>query len=121
MGAGVGHPGLLSQLSLVHMVSIKRNSSNVHGPFTPAEYKGRVAIDSRTSRRKVVFIEKETSYVDTQEAAKMLGVNKRAVRNLVACRQLESKRDEAGGAAARLLVSVASLEKLRSERWPNTV
>ena len=61
-----------------------------------------------------MFIEKETSYVDAQEAAKMFGVNKRAVRNLVACRRLESKRDE-GGAAARLLVSVASLEKLRSE------
>jgi hypothetical protein len=62
-----------------------------------------------------MFIEKETSYVDAQEAAKMLGVNKRAVRNLVARRQLESKRDE-GPTAARLLVSVASLEKLRSER-----
>ena len=56
-----------------------------------------------------MFIEKETGYVDAQEAAKMLGVNKRAVRNLVARQQLLSKRDE-GGAAARLLVSVASLE-----------
>jgi len=27
-----------------------------------------------------MFIEKETSYVDAQEAARMLGVNKRAVR-----------------------------------------
>ena len=63
-----------------------------------------------------MFIEKETSYVDAQEAAKMLGVNKRAVRNLVARRRLESKRDGEGGAAARLLVSVASLEKLRLER-----
>jgi plasmid maintenance system antidote protein VapI len=62
-----------------------------------------------------MFIEKETSYVDAQEAARLLGVNKRAVRNLVARQQLLSKRDE-GGAAARLLVSVASLEKLRSER-----
>jgi hypothetical protein len=61
-----------------------------------------------------MVVEKETSYVDAQEAARMLGVNKRAVRNLVARRQLESKRH--GGAAARLLVSVASLEKLRSER-----
>ena len=59
--------------------------------------------------------EKGTSYVDAQEAARMLGVNKRAVRTLVARRQLESKRD-GGGAAAQLLVSVASLEKLRSER-----
>jgi len=61
-----------------------------------------------------MVLEKETSYVDAQEAARMLGVNKRAVRNLVARRQLESKRD--GGAAARLLVSVASVERLRSER-----
>jgi hypothetical protein len=37
------------------------------------------------------------------------------VRNLVARQQLLAKRDE-GGAAGRLLVSVASLEKLRSER-----
>jgi plasmid maintenance system antidote protein VapI len=48
--------------------------------------------------------EKEASYVDAQEAARMLGVNKRAVRNLVAQKQLLSKRD--GGAAARLLISV---------------
>ena len=62
-----------------------------------------------------MVLEKETSYVDAQEAVRMLGVNKRAVRNLVARRQLESKKD-GGGAAAQLLVSVASLEKLRSER-----
>jgi hypothetical protein len=62
-----------------------------------------------------MVLEKETSYVDAQEAARMLGVNKRAVRNLVARQQLLSKRDE-GGAVGRLLVSVASLEKLRSER-----
>jgi hypothetical protein len=62
-----------------------------------------------------MVLEKEASYVDAQEAARMLGVNKRAVRNLVAQRRLESKR-EGGGAAARLLVSVTSLEKLRSER-----
>ena len=61
-----------------------------------------------------MVVEKETSYVDAQEAARMLGVNKRAVRNLVARRQLETKRDE-GGVAARLLVSVASVERLRSE------
>ena len=62
-----------------------------------------------------MVLQKETSYVDAQEAARMLRVNKRAVRNLVARRQLESKKD-GGGAAAQLLVSVASLEKLRSER-----
>ena len=59
--------------------------------------------------------QKETNYVDTQEAARMLGVNQRAVRNLVVRRRLESKR-EGEGAAARLLVTVASLEKLLSER-----
>ena len=59
--------------------------------------------------------QKETNYVDTQEAARMLGVNQRAVRNLVVRRRLESKM-EGEGAAARLLVSVASLEKLLSER-----
>jgi DNA-directed RNA polymerase specialized sigma24 family protein len=79
----------------------------------------RVAVNPRTSGRKVVVIEKATSYVDAQEAARMLGVNKRAVRNLIARRRLESRRD-GGGAAARLLVSVASLEKLRSERQPDT-
>jgi helix-turn-helix protein len=61
-----------------------------------------------------MVLEKRTGYVDAQEAARMLGVNQRAVRNLVARRQLASKRD--GGAAARLLVSVASVERLRSER-----
>ncbi len=62
-----------------------------------------------------MVLEKETSYVDAKEAARMLGVNKRAVRNLVARRRLKPKRD-GEGAAARLLVSVASLEKLLSER-----
>jgi excisionase family DNA binding protein len=62
-----------------------------------------------------MVLEKETSYVDAQEAARMLGVNRRTVRNLVARRRLESK-SEGGGAAARLLVSVASVERLRSEQ-----
>jgi excisionase family DNA binding protein len=62
-----------------------------------------------------MVVEKETSYVDAQEAARMLGVNRRTVRNLVARRRLESKGD-GGGAAARLLVSVASVERLRSEQ-----
>jgi len=61
-----------------------------------------------------VVLEKETGYVDAQEAARMLGVNQRAVRNLVARRQLNKRDGE--GAAAQLLVSVASLEKLLSER-----
>ncbi len=61
-----------------------------------------------------MVLEKASGYVDAQEAARMLGVNQRAVRNLIARRQLGPKRD--GGAAARLLVSVASVERLRSER-----
>ncbi len=77
--------------------------------------KGVYLSTQRTSERKLMVLEKQTSYVDAQEAARMLGVNQRAVRNLVARGQLESKRD-GEGAAARLLVSVASLEKLRSER-----
>ncbi len=55
-----------------------------------------------------MVLEKEISYVDAQEAARMLGVNKRTVRNLVAQNQFLFKRD--GGAATRLLISVASLE-----------
>ena len=57
----------------------------------------------------------ETAYVDVQEAAKMLGVSQRAVRNLVARGRLESKRD-GEGVAVRLLVSVASVEKPHLEQ-----
>jgi hypothetical protein len=45
----------------------------------------------------------------------MLGINQRPVSNLVVGRQLEFKRG-GEGAAAQLLISIASLEKLRSER-----
>ena len=54
-------------------------------------------------------------HVDAQQAAAMLGMSQRAVRNLLARGRLEGKRD-GEGAAARLLVSVASVEKLRAER-----
>jgi hypothetical protein len=47
-----------------------------------------------------MVLEKRTGYVDAQEAARMLGVNQRAVRNLVARRRLESKRDEGVGCTA---------------------
>ena len=57
----------------------------------------------------------ETGYVDTQEAARMLGVSQRAVRNLVARGQLEPKRD-GEAMATRLLISVPSLERLHSEQ-----
>jgi hypothetical protein len=45
----------------------------------------------------------------------MLGVSQRAVRNLAGQRRLEVKR-EGEGATARLIVSLASVERLRSER-----
>ena len=35
-----------------------------------------------------MVLERETSYVDAQEAARMLGVNQRVVRNLVVRRRL---------------------------------
>ena len=52
-----------------------------------------------------MVLQKETSYVDTQEAARMLGVNQRAVRNLVARRRLESKRREKGWLHGSLFLS----------------
>jgi len=55
--------------------------------------------------------------VEAREAAEMLGVSRRAVRNLVARGELEASRDGTG-AAARLLISLASVEKRRSERHP---
>ena len=57
----------------------------------------------------------ETAYVDVQEAVKLLGASQRAVRNLVARGPLESIRD-GEGVAVRLLVSVASIEKLHLEQ-----
>lgn len=59
--------------------------------------------------------ENEAGYIDAREAARLLGISQRAVRNLVAQRRLEVKR-EGEGAAARIVVSRASLERLRSER-----
>ena len=50
----------------------------------------------------------KTGYVDTQEAARVLGVSQRAVRNLVGRGQLEAKRD-GEAMATRLLISIASL------------
>ena len=62
-----------------------------------------------------MVIKNETSYVEAQEAARMLGVSQRAVRNLVARGRLESTRD-GEGVATRLLISLASIEKLRLEQ-----
>ena len=57
----------------------------------------------------------ETSYVDAREAARLLGVSQRAVRNLVARGKLETKRT-GEGAAARFMVSVASIGRIHSEQ-----
>jgi excisionase family DNA binding protein len=53
--------------------------------------------------------------VEAREAAGMLGVSRRAVRNLVTRGELEARRD-GDGAAGRVLITVASVKKLRSER-----
>ena len=62
-----------------------------------------------------MVIKNETSYVEAQEAARMLGMSQRAVRKLVARGRLESTRD-GEGVAARILISVASIEKHRLEQ-----
>ena len=46
-------------------------------------------------------------YVDMRQAARLLGVNQRAVRHLVARGRLDTKRE---GVAGRLMISVASVE-----------
>jgi hypothetical protein len=62
-----------------------------------------------------IAVETEVNYVGAGEAARMLGVSQHAVRNLAGQRRLEVKR-EGEGATARLVVSLASVERLRSER-----
>jgi hypothetical protein len=56
-----------------------------------------------------------SGYVGVEQAARALGVSKRAVRNMAAGGKLEVER-EGEGAAARLMVSVASVEEVLSER-----
>ena len=53
--------------------------------------------------------------VEAREAPGMLGVSQRAVCGLVARGDLEARTGGAG-AAARLLISVGSVQRLRSER-----
>jgi hypothetical protein len=53
--------------------------------------------------------------MEAREAAGMLGVSPRAVRNLATRGELEARRD-GDGAAGRVLITVASVERLRSER-----
>ena len=58
--------------------------------------------------------ENEPKYVDAREAARLLGVSQRTVRNLARQQRLETKT-EGEGAGTRLMVSLASIRSLRSE------
>lgn len=69
-------------------------------------------MDEETARLENITT---TSYVDARQAARILGVNQRAIRNLSGQGQLETKT-ERGDATGRLMISVASLERLRRER-----
>ena len=53
--------------------------------------------------------------VDGREAARIIGISQRAVLNLVTQQRLDAKR-KGKGASARLMVSLASVERLRLER-----
>lgn len=67
-------------------------------------------------KESTIVLKDEVGYVGLQRAAALLGMNQRAVRrNLVSRRRLEAER-EGEGAAARLVVSLASVERLRLER-----
>jgi hypothetical protein len=66
-------------------------------------------------KESTIVLKDEVGYVGLQRAAELLGMNQRAVRNLVSRRRLEAER-EGEGAAARLVVSLASVESLRLER-----
>ena len=54
-------------------------------------------------------------FVNAREAAEMLGVSQRAVRNLVGRKVLEGQT-QGVGAAARLVIPIVSVERIRSER-----
>ena len=66
-------------------------------------------------KESIIELKNEAGYVSLQRAAELLGINQRAVRNLVSRRRLETER-EGEGAAAQLVVSLASVERLRLER-----
>lgn len=73
---------------------------------------------TKIGRCTAIVLKNETEYVEyveAREAARMLGMSQRTVRNLVANGRLETRRN-GEGAAARLVVSTASIERLRSER-----
>ena len=66
-------------------------------------------------KESTIVLKDEVGYVGLQRAAELLDMNQRAVRNLVSRRRLEAER-EGEGVAARLVVSLASVERLRLER-----
>jgi hypothetical protein len=76
-----------------------------------------ILIGSAVKMRKesAIVLKDEVGYVGLQRAAELLGMNQRAVRNLVSRRRLEAER-KGEGVAARLVVSLASVESLRLER-----
>jgi predicted HTH domain antitoxin len=76
-----------------------------------------VIADNAAKIRKetIIVLKDEVGYVGLQRAAELLGMNQRAVRNLVSRRRLEAEK-EGEGTAARLVVSLASVERLRLER-----
>ena len=70
---------------------------------------------AKIRKETTIVLKDKAGYVGLQRAAELLGMNQRAVRNLVSRRRLEAER-EGEGAAARLVVSLASVERLRLER-----
>ncbi len=58
----------------------------------------------------------DNEYVGVDHAARMLGVGKRAVRNMAARGELEARSE---GAAGRLVVSLTSVERTLSD-WRAT-
>jgi hypothetical protein len=62
-----------------------------------------------------VIAEDGAEYIHAQEAARILGVSQRAVRNLAGQQRLEVKT-EGEGSATRFMVSLDSVQRLRSER-----
>lgn len=59
--------------------------------------------------------ETDECYMSVREAARVLGVGQREVRELAAWGQLETKK---GGLASRLMVLSSSVQRLRSEPEP---
>ena len=74
-----------------------------------------IPVAQRRSGGNAIIPKSETDYVDAREAARLLGLSQRAVRNLASQQLLEVRR-EGEGATARLVVSLSLVERLRLER-----